>query len=834
MKVRLVAATVACLALLAAAGIAVAAAPSPTTLRVVPSTLSSRNQDRAVVPRELIVRFKPELSARARAAIVNKEGARQETRLELPGTVVVRLAPTESVISAADAFEKHPEVLYAEPNYVYRIDPSPYVNDSATYLEQTSPLNLTGRQGCALDYRLNLATEFDFDYFTIERSPDRSNWEPVDLWTGSTGGTFEPLRSDLSAVDGQGSVFLRLGLESDESFVDDGAYVDDLDIRCLSSGGGAYDVFSGTSMATPHVAGVAALYKAENPAATVAQIKGAILGGVDSVGPLAGKLVTGGRLNACKTLDPACPQAPAPAPTDPRFAELWGLAKIQARNAWSNQTGAASVQVAVIDSGVALSHPDLSGNIWVNDDPVGGGDDDGNGFVDDTNGWDFIEDDRTPLDLNGHGTHVSGTIGATANDVGVVGVNHDVSIMALRAGGIDGSLPLEAIVDSIMYACSNGADVVNGSFGGPGFSQAIADAITSGECADTIFVFAAGNGGDDGLADDNDVDPQYPCNYHRPIPDDGVAAANLICVAATKQDDALTVFSNYGDQSVHLAAPGQEILSSIPAYQSVSADDFETPLAGRWEPRVISGLPWERTTEFSASGGFSVADSPVEAAPPPPPPPPQPPPPPPNTPACPPTDVTVGAVYRGTHSGGRGSVCLTVTPGWTGVISFLITDIPGNTCNFLWAHRLFPTPSPITNRTFAAAGALNLNGSFPVDRNAQGTIVISSSSGCSTGVVNWTATTDGTPPWMVPPPPPPAPPPPPPPARCAVPNVKLKTVPQARRLLRARRCALGRIRRAYSARIRARKIISQSRRAGAQLPSGTRVSVVVSRGKRRR
>jgi subtilisin family serine protease len=331
------------------------------------------------------------------------------------------------VFPAAREFEQHSEVEYAEPNYVYRIDPTPYLNNTESYLEQNVPLNLTGELGCALDYELNLATEFRYDFFTIDRSANRLNWAPVDAWTGSTDGSFEPLSSDLSAADGQASVFLRLGLESDDIVFDDGAYVDDLAVRCLSTGAAeAYDSFSGTSMATPHVAGVAALYKAENPAATAAEIKSAILGGADAVGALAGKVVTGGRLNACRTLDPACPQPAAPAPTDPLFPQLWGLQKVQARNAWSNQTGAQSVLVAVIDSGVALYHPDLGGNVWVNDDPPGGGDNDMNGFIDDTNGWDFIQNDRAPLDFNGHGTHVSGTIGATANDVGVVGVNQDV------------------------------------------------------------------------------------------------------------------------------------------------------------------------------------------------------------------------------------------------------------------------------------------------------------------------------------------------------------------------------------------------------------------------
>jgi subtilisin family serine protease len=712
---RLVAAalSLAAIAVGVASSGAATGAPSPSV------TLKSTHQQREIIPGELIVRFRAGLGEGARASIVRTEGATLEKPLALPRTMVVRLPAGASVLSAVREFEQHGGVEYAEPNYVYRINPTPYLDNTASYLEQTIPLNLSGEVGCVLDYELNLATEFGYDFFTIDESQDRSSWTAVDAWTGSTSGAFESLSSDLSAVDGQPNVFLRLGLESDEVVVDDGAYVDDLGVRCLSSGGEAYDSFSGTSMATPHVAGVAALYKAEVPAATAGDITSAILGGVDAVGALAGKVVTGGRLNACRTLDPLCPQPPAPAPTDPLFPQLWGLEKIQARNAWSNQTGAQAVVAAVIDSGVALNHPDLSGNIWVNNDPAGGGDDDGNGFVDDTNGWDFIQNDRAPLDFNGHGTHVSGTIGATANDVGVVGVNHDVSIMALRAGDAYGSLPDDAIINSIVYACNNGASVVNGSFGGPGFSQATADAITSTACANTIFVFAAGNGGADGVGDNNDVVPQYPCNYHRSIPDGGVGAANLICVAATKQDDALTSFSNYGALSVHLAAPGQGILSSVPAYHDVAGDNFEAPLAGRWQPTVISGLSWGQTDEFRASGAFSVTDSPSPA--------PQPPAPQPPTPQP-------------------------------------------------------PAPQP--------------------------------------------------PAPQLPAPQPPAPQPPKTAARCVVPNVKGKTIVQARRLLSSRRCALGRVTRAYSAKVKRGKILKQSRRPGVRLARGTRINVVVSRGRR--
>jgi hypothetical protein len=131
-------------------------------------------------------------------------------------------------------------------------------------------------------------------------------------------------------------------------------------------------------------------------------------------------------------------------------------------------------------------------------------------------------------------------------------------------------LPGDAIINSIMYACRNGASVVNGSFGGPSLSQATADAIKSSACANTVFVFAAGNGGSDGVGDDNDLTPQYPCNYHQAP----TSAANLICVAATKQDDSLTTFSNYRAQSVHLAAPGLGILSFVPAYHDMTGDDF--------------------------------------------------------------------------------------------------------------------------------------------------------------------------------------------------------------------------------------------------------------------
>lgn len=657
-----------------------------------PATLSSALQKREFVPGELIVRFKPGLRPSARASILREEGATLRKQLPLPGAAVVRLpAGAAPVAAAARDFERRADVLYAEPNYLFRVAARPYSNDSASYLDQTNSLNLTGQSGCSAEYQLNLATEPDFDFFTLYGSLDGANWSLVDAWSGSSQGTFVPLSSDLSAFDGRPSVFLRLGLESDESIVDDGAYVDDLTVRCLNAVADAYGVLNGTSMATPHAAGVAALALAENPALSTAELKSRLLGAVDPLPQLNGIVSTSGRLNACKAVT-ACTSGSPPVPqtpNDPLYSQLWGLnqasdADIDAPEAWGTQTGNENVRVAVVDSGVAYQHPDIAPNMW-------------SGI-----GFDFIEGDATPYDYSGHGTHVAGTIGAQGhNGLGMNGVNWNVSIMALRAGDASGSLPTSAIVQAFAYACSNDARIVNGSFGGDAAQQSMYDAIVA--CPTTLFVVAAGNDGAD-----NDLAPQYPCNYHRPG-SYGAGAPNLVCIAATGQTDQRAGFSNFGAQSVHLAAPGQGILSSVPAYHYVSGEDFEAPLPGRWQPRVISGLPWGQTSEYKASGTFSVADS-RDVAPPPP-----------------------------------------------------------------------PGPPPPTL-----------------------------------------------------PPPPPTVRPPTPVLRCVVPNVKRKTVAQARRLLVSKRCRLGRVTRAYSARVRTGRIIRQSRRPGVRLARGTKVKVVVSRGKRRR
>jgi subtilisin family serine protease len=302
-------------------------------------------------------------------------------------------------------------------------------------------------------------------------------------------------------------------------------------------------------------------------------------------------------------------------PNDPMFGQLWGLSQpsgrdIDAPSAWDQTTGSPDVVVAVIDSGVAYGHPDLNDNIWVNDDPPGGGDDDGNGFVDDVRGWDFIQDDRTPLDFNGHGTHVAGTIGAEGNNArGVTGVNWDVSIMPLRAANAVGRLPNAAVVDAIAYACANGADVVNGSFGSSRFSQAIADAVVDPSCAETLFSFSAGNDGRN-LNPNRRRNNSFPCELHRPP----TSAPNLLCVGASGRNDALASFSNSGTAAVHLAAPGVGIRSTFPVFRAVSGfpDGFEggnSAFDRRWGGRTGSPA-WDRTKAKDKGGKHSLTDSP--------------------------------------------------------------------------------------------------------------------------------------------------------------------------------------------------------------------------------
>lgn len=264
-------------------------------------------------------------------------------------------------------------------------------------------------------------------------------------------------------------------------------------------------------------------------------------------------------------------------PDDIRFPELWAMrnandADIDADEAWDKQTGSSEVVVAIIDTGVDRNHEDLQDNIWHNPGESGEGretngvDDDGNGFVDDVYGWDFVNDDNDPFDDNAHGTHVAGTIAAIGNNgTGVVGVNWRASVMALKFLSANGSGSSNAAIQCILYAARNGARVQNNSWGGGGFSQALQDAIVFARDQGVVFVAAAGNEGRN-----NDTTPSYPSNYE---------VANVVAVAASDRNDQVATFSNTGLRTVDLAAPGVGILSTTPGntYQSFDGTSMATP-----------------------------------------------------------------------------------------------------------------------------------------------------------------------------------------------------------------------------------------------------------------
>ncbi len=225
-------------------------------------------------------------------------------------------------------------------------------------------------------------------------------------------------------------------------------------------------------------------------------------------------------------------------------------ADIDAPAAWDTLTGDASFVIAVIDSGVQWSHPDLNDNIWSNPGEVAGNgvDDDGNGYVDDVHGWDFDGGDNNPDDGDGHGTHVAGTIAAEGNNgQGVTGVLWDAQIMPLRFIGPFGGSTSDAIL-AIEYAVDNGATISNNSWGGGGFSTALRNAIQSAASADHLFVAAAGNSGQNA-----DSSPMYPAAYD---------VDNIVSVAALDNRDGLASFSNYGPVTVDLGAPGVDIAST--------------------------------------------------------------------------------------------------------------------------------------------------------------------------------------------------------------------------------------------------------------------------------
>ncbi len=231
------------------------------------------------------------------------------------------------------------------------------------------------------------------------------------------------------------------------------------------------------------------------------------------------------------------------------YPDLWGLFAIGAPTAWDTATGD-GVIVAVIDTGIDYNHPDIAANVWVNPNEVDGNgiDDDNNGFVDDVRGWNFVFGNNDPSDHNGHGTHVAGTIAAVGdNGIGIIGVAWHAHVMAVKGLDDNGFGFDSTLAPAIMYAASNGADVINASWGGEGSSQAIEEAIQFATGLGTVFVAAAGNSSEDAAN-------FFPAN-----------SPEAITVAASDPFGNFAFFSNFGSK-VDVTAPGVDILSLQAAF----------------------------------------------------------------------------------------------------------------------------------------------------------------------------------------------------------------------------------------------------------------------------
>lgn len=324
----------------------------------------------------------------------------------------------------------------------------------------------------------------------------------------------------------------------------------------------------------------------------------------------------------------------AAVPGDSYFGYSWGLhntgqwggtvdADIDAPEAWDLATGTTRTTVAVIDSGIDYTHPDLYRNVWINQgeipsavrsllvdvdgdeqitfrdlnnplnqgpgkitdvsgngvidgrdllaayrtDGSGGWADgtssDGDSYVDDLIGWNFVTNTNDPYDDHGHGTHVAGTIGASSNnEIGVAGVASDALMMGLKFMDASGGGYISAALGALNYALAKGSQLSNNSWGGGGYSQAFYDVLNRARAQGHIFVAAAGNGGADSVGDNNDVAPSYPASYN---------LDNVVSVAATDNYDQLASFSNYGATSVDIAAPGVKILSTQPGGYAYSS-----------------------------------------------------------------------------------------------------------------------------------------------------------------------------------------------------------------------------------------------------------------------
>jgi subtilisin family serine protease len=301
------------------------------------------------------------------------------------------------------------------------------------------------------------------------------------------------------------------------------------------------------------------------------------------------------------------PLASAMQPNDAFVGQSWQLssdAPMGIQTAWDQTTNAGSVVVAVVDTGVDMSHPDLQGNFWTNpgEIPGNGIDDDHDGFVDDVHGADFVNHDGDPRDDNGHGTHVAGIIGAHGNNgIGSAGVAWNVQIMPVKVLDSNASGDASTVAAGVRYAVAHGAQIVNLSLAGPGRSQDLENAIAEAQARGVLVVCAAGN-------DHQNIgtSPEYPAALPEP---------NILAVAATAQGGGLSSVSNYGG-NVKLAAPGESIISTAMGggYELRTGTSMASPAVAGAAALVAAadgGAPGYAALSSALTGGASPTSLPV-------------------------------------------------------------------------------------------------------------------------------------------------------------------------------------------------------------------------------
>ena len=244
---------------------------------------------------------------------------------------------------------------------------------------------------------------------------------------------------------------------------------------------------------------------------------------------------------------------------------------INALKSWEITKGSREIKIAVLDTGIDYTHPDLLKNIWTNSSElngISGVDDDGNGYIDDIYGYDFANQDGDPLDGHGHGTHCAGIIGAVHNDIGIRGVMGEVSLIGLKFMSDKGQGELIHAIEALHYAIKMRVDIISNSWGGDPKSKALKDAIIATRDEGILFVAAAGNSK---YGNNNDENPIYPANYD---------VDNVISVGASNYFGNRAIFSNSGKKTVHLFAPGKKIISTVlkGRYKKMDGTSMAAPL----------------------------------------------------------------------------------------------------------------------------------------------------------------------------------------------------------------------------------------------------------------